>query len=107
MRPKIPVWWRHETTPAATYRDHRSRPRRRGCRHYAERLEDQMKPLHALAPAARRYLAIRDASLALAAPLSAEDCALQSMPEASPVKWHLAHSTWFFETFILEGRPGY
>src|SRR5690606_33943146 len=51
---------------------------------------------------AERYAQVRDRTEALAAPLSAEDCALQSMPEASPVKWHLAHTTWFFETFVLE-----
>ncbi len=49
-----------------------------------------------------RYTRIRSQSIALAAPLSAEDCAAQSMPDTSPVKWHLAHTTWFFETFILE-----
>ena len=56
-------------------------------------------PSEALAP---RYARIRARSLELAAPLSAEDCCAQSMPDASPVKWHLAHTTWFFETFILE-----
>jgi ergothioneine biosynthesis protein EgtB len=48
------------------------------------------------------YRRIREATLALTAPLSAEDCAIQSMPDASPAKWHLAHTTWFFETFVLE-----
>jgi ergothioneine biosynthesis protein EgtB len=51
---------------------------------------------------ADRYAGIRQASLALAAPLSPEDCQVQSMPDASPTKWHLAHITWFFETFLLE-----
>ncbi|HEX7647406.1 MAG TPA: ergothioneine biosynthesis protein EgtB [Noviherbaspirillum sp.] len=48
------------------------------------------------------YQDVRRYSLRLAEPLSAEDCCVQSMPDASPVKWHLAHTTWFFETFILE-----
>ena len=49
-----------------------------------------------------RYAQVRAATLALAAPLTTEDCQVQSMPDASPVKWHLAHVTWFFETFVLE-----
>ena len=57
---------------------------------------------------AARYRAVRATSERLRAPLSAEDCQAQSMPDASPVKWHLAHTTWFFETFVLEpGRAGY
>ncbi len=49
-----------------------------------------------------RFEKTRGLSIELANHLSAEDQALQSMPDASPVKWHLAHTTWFFETFILK-----
>ena len=55
-----------------------------------------------------RYAEVRAQSLALAAPLSAEDAQVQSMPDVSPTKWHLAHLTWFFETFVLVPHlPGY
>ena len=47
------------------------------------------------------YLAVRQTSMQLCAPLSAEDHGLQPTPDASPAKWHLAHTTWFFETFVL------
>ena len=55
-----------------------------------------------------RYRQVRRHSLRLAAPLSAEDQCVQSMPDASPTKWHLAHITWFFESLLLAPHaPGY
>ena len=55
-----------------------------------------------------RFRSVRAATLALTAPLSPEDLMVQSCPEASPAKWHMAHTTWFFETFVLsEFLAGY
>lgn len=65
--------------------------------------------VHALQSATRvnalelltRYQTVRARSVRLCAPLSVEDQLVQSMPDASPAKWHLAHTTWFFERFVL------
>jgi ergothioneine biosynthesis protein EgtB len=56
---------------------------------------------------ATRYRVVRDATARLCESLTAEDCAIQSMEDASPAKWHLAHTTWFFETLVLERSPHY
>jgi ergothioneine biosynthesis protein EgtB len=53
------------------------------------------------------YHRVRTETERLAAPLSAEDQTVQSMPDVSPTKWHRAHVTWFFETFVLDGVDGY
>ncbi len=56
----------------------------------------------------RRYLEIRRSSIELIEPLAPEDCVIQTIPEVSPTKWHLAHITWFFEKFCLaDYLPGY
>ncbi|MGO9325637.1 MAG: ergothioneine biosynthesis protein EgtB [Terracidiphilus sp.] len=55
-----------------------------------------------------RFNEVRRGTISLCEPLSAEDMMVQSCPEASPVKWHLAHTAWFFESFVLrEFLPGY
>ena len=57
---------------------------------------------------AKRFRDVREQTLRLSDPLTPEDMMVQSCPEASPAKWHLAHTTWFFESFVLrEFLPGY
>ena len=59
-------------------------------------------------PTVDDYRTVRDLTEVLAAPLSPEDQTVQSMPDVSPTKWHRAHVTWFFETFVLgPNQPGY
>jgi ergothioneine biosynthesis protein EgtB len=64
-------------------------------------VEEKISPARA-ANLQHRFCDVRKTSMHLTRLLSAEDQMLQSMPDASPTKWHLAHTTWFFETFILQ-----
>ena len=54
---------------------------------------------------AERFRTVRAKTVELCAPLSIEDQQIQPMPDASPAKWHLAHTTWFFEAFVLRSEP--
>ena len=72
---------------------------------HPQQMEAQVPRPRQLAAA---YQSVRARTVALIGGLSAEDCQLQSMADASPVKWRLAHTTWFFETFVLEhAQRGY
>src|SRR3989337_616105 len=70
--------------------------------------EEAVQPGGPLSSLSAKYLRARSATLALCEHLLPEDFVVQSMPDASPAKWHLAHVTWFFERFLLEEfAPGY
>jgi ergothioneine biosynthesis protein EgtB len=71
----------------------------------ADKISDE-KPEEAVRSLAASYRSIRRATVRLQEPLSEEDCAVQSMTDASPIKWHLAHTSWFFETLVLEAEIG-
>src|SRR5260221_3518108 len=78
----------------------------------AETAVNDLRELHSIGPGhdnpavggdlRSRYARIRACSVNLVKPLSEEDCCEQSMPDASPSKWHLCHTSWLFETFVLE-----
>src|SRR4051794_40846226 len=77
-------------------------------RNVAETRANTERKLSLRADLSERYRVVRRQTEELCATLVAEDCVIQTMPEVSPTKWHLAHTTWFFETFLLQAHvPGY
>ncbi len=80
-----------------------------GCRvHFSQCMMSVTTPTRPQVDIEARFRSTRRRTLALCEPLSAEDMMVQSSAEASPAKWHVAHTTWFFESFILrEYLPGY
>src|SRR3954447_7129706 len=67
-------------------------------------LPKQTEPAATLAD---RYERVRGLSNTLCETLEPEDCCIQSMPDVSPTRWHLAHTTWFFDTFVLSKVPNF
>src|ERR687897_1498609 len=77
-------------------------------RRMVDRPRWRLRPVAERAMNGRDFCSVRTMTEALARPLSAEDQTVQSMPDVSPTKWHRAHTTWFFETFVLaEHVAGY
>src|SRR4029453_2443354 len=82
-------------------RDHQPGPPEAGDDREGTPMKTVPRPVAAQAELRARFREVRSFTEALASPLSAEDQTVQTMPDVSPTKWHRAHTTWFFETFVL------